>query len=123
VSPRVLRAKQTSTPSGCRRASKTNNNNRAIEEIRKQQDSTELLIPKASFQRLAREIGNSLDPRRRYSEVTFRWTKEALEALQAAAEDYLVSVFGKAQICALHAKRVTLKADDLALIRKLEESW
>lgn len=48
-----------------------------------------------------------------------RWTPEALIALQEAAEDFLVNLFGDAMLCAIHAKRVTLMKKDFELARRL----
>lgn len=59
----------------------------ALKEIRKYQDSTELLVPRASFQRVVKEIAQSLIP-----EVRFQST--AIIALHFAAEAYLVSKAG-----------------------------
>ena len=58
-------------------------------EIRKYQRSTELLLRKAPFQRLVREITDSVS-----SEKDKRWQVSAVEALQEAAEAYLVSLSG-----------------------------
>ncbi len=57
-------------------------------EIRKFQKTCELLIRRAPFQRLVREIANKGAPG---GQTDFRWKAEALEALQEAAEAYLVS--------------------------------
>ena len=37
-----------------------------------------------------------------------RWQAEALMALQEACEDYLVHLFEDSNLCAIHAKRVTI---------------
>ncbi|KAI8572734.1 hypothetical protein RHMOL_Rhmol01G0222800 [Rhododendron molle] len=74
----------------------------ALQEIRRLQKSTQLLIPAAPFIRNVKEISNFMNP-----EIT-RWTAEALVALQEAAEDYLVHLFEDAMLCAIHAKRLTL---------------
>ena len=57
---------------------------RRCREIRKYQKSTDLLLRRAPFQRLVREITQSFQP-------DFRWQVIAVEALQEAAEAYLVS--------------------------------
>ena len=76
----------------------------ALREIRKYQKSTELLLRKLPFARLVREIANMLtsDP--------MRWTAEALLALQDATEDFMVHLFEDCNLCAIHAKRVTISA-------------
>ena len=51
----------------------------------------------------------------------------ALEALQIAAEVYLVGVLEEAGLAAIHARRVTVKAKDLQLILRIrgghEKMW
>ncbi|XWS32060.1 hypothetical protein CRYUN_Cryun23aG0128600 [Craigia yunnanensis] len=86
---------------------------RALQEIRKYQKTSNLLIPAASFIREVRAISYQLAP-----EIN-RWQAEALVAIQEAAEDYLVQLFGDALLCAIHAKRVTLMKKDIQLARRL----
>jgi histone H3/H4 len=43
----------------------------------------------------------------------------ALQALQEAAEMYVVQFFEDSVLCAVHAKRVTLMANDLHLVRRI----
>ncbi|XP_071721744.1 histone H3.3-like [Rutidosis leptorrhynchoides] len=85
----------------------------ALREIRRLQKTTKLVIPAAPFIRAVKEISNYLAP-----EVT-RWQAEALQALQEAAEDYLVQLFEDSMLCAIHAKRVTLMKKDWQLARRL----
>ena len=77
----------------------------ALREIRRYQKSTELLIRKVPFQRLVREI--TLENDRHGKE--WRFQSAALEALQEAAESYLVGLFTDANLCAIHGKRVTIR--------------
>ena len=85
----------------------------ALREIRRYQSSTDLLIPKTPFRKLVREIARELVPR------DYRWQTTALEALQCAAEAYLVGLFDDGNLCAIHAKRVTLMPKDLQLARRI----
>lgn len=85
----------------------------ALREIRKYQKSTDLLIRKLPFARLVREIGNQVAPE------PFRWTAEALLALQEATEDFMVHLFEDCNLCAIHAKRVTIMPKDLQLARRI----
>ena len=48
-----------------------------------------------------------------------RWEPEALLALQEAAESYLVSIFEDTNLCAIHAKRVTIMVKDMQLARRI----
>lgn len=86
---------------------------RALLEIRKYQKTTKRLIPAASFIREVRAISYQLAP------DIGRWQAEALVAIQEAAEEFLVQLFGDAMLCAIHAKRVTLMKKDIQLARRL----
>ena len=48
-----------------------------------------------------------------------RWAASAVEALQEAAEAYLVSLFEDTNLCAIHAKRVTIMPKDMQLARRI----
>ena len=84
----------------------------ALAEIRKYQKSTQSLIPKLPFRRLVREIAQS-------EKQDIRMQETALEALQEAAETYLVRLLDDANFCALHARRVTLMPRDIQLARRI----
>jgi histone H3/H4 len=53
------------------------------------------------------------------NEGFLRWKAEALLALQTAAEAYLVHLFEDANLCAIHAKRVTIMPKDIQLARRI----
>lgn len=93
----------------------------ALREIRRYQKSSELLIRKAPFQRLVREIMQDFktSSRNGQHEVEYRLQASALAALQEAGEAYLVGLFDDGNLCALHAKRVTLMPKDLQLARRI----
>ncbi|KNC23910.1 hypothetical protein FF38_01323 [Lucilia cuprina] len=74
----------------------------ALREIRRYQKSTELLIRKLPFQRLVREIAQDFKTDLR---------------LQEASEAYLVGLFEDTNLCAIHAKRVTIMPKDIQLAR------
>ncbi|CAI2356077.1 unnamed protein product [Caenorhabditis sp. 36 PRJEB53466] len=80
----------------------------ALWEIRKYQKTTDLLIPKAPFGRLVRELVNDAG-----HQMAVR--KEAVEALQEAAEKFLAEIFKTGQEYAVHAHRQTFRSEDLAL--------
>jgi histone H3 len=84
----------------------------ALREIRRYQKSTDLLIRKAPFQRLVREIAQDLK-----SDLRFQST--AVLALQEAAEAYLIGLYEDANLCAIHAKRVTIMPKDIQLARRI----
>jgi histone H3 len=84
----------------------------AIRDIRKYQRSTELLIKRVPFQRLVREITADVRDGLRYQST-------ALMALQEAAESYLVQLFEDSNLCAIHAKRVTIMPKDIQLAKRI----
>lgn len=84
----------------------------ALREIRRYQKSTELLIRKLPFQRLVREIAKEFK-----NDIRFQST--AILALQEAAEAYLVGLFEDTNLCAIHAKRVTIMPKDIQLARRI----
>jgi len=55
--------------------------------------------------------------------IQIRFQSKALEALQEATEAFLVSLFTDANLCAIHAKRVTIQQKDIQLARRLRASW
>jgi len=81
----------------------------ALREIRKFQKTTDLLIHRASFNRVIRQI----------SDNKYRYQSTALLALQEAAEAFLVQIFEEVQLSAIHSKRVTVLPRDLALVRRI----
>ena len=85
----------------------------ALREIRRYQKSTELLIRKLPFQRLVREITQNVNME------CFRFQFAALGALQEAGEAYLVGLFEDTNLCAIHAKRVTIMPKDIQLARRI----
>ncbi|KAK4690105.1 hypothetical protein P7C71_g6620, partial [Lecanoromycetidae sp. Uapishka_2] len=67
----------------------------ALREIRRYQRSTDLLLLKLPFSRLVREIGFSLLPT---GEQSLRWQSQAIQALQEAAEAFIVHLFEDANL-------------------------
>ena len=84
----------------------------AIREIRKYQKTTDLLLKKAPFQRLVREISQDY-------KADLRFQSSAVMALQEASEAYLVGLFEDTNLCAIHAKRVTIMPKDMQLARRI----
>ncbi|XP_067825485.1 histone H3-like [Heptranchias perlo] len=84
----------------------------ALREIRRYQKSTELLIRKLPFQRLVRQIAQDF-------KTDLRFQSSAIMALQEASEAYLVGLFEDTNLCAIHAKRVTIMPKDIQLARRI----
>ncbi|KAF2624048.1 histone-fold-containing protein [Macroventuria anomochaeta] len=91
----------------------------ALREIRKYQRTTDLLLLKLPFQRLVREIAQGVSG----DDGPNRWQSQALIALQEATEAFLVNLFHDANLCAIHAKRVTIQQKDIQLARRLRAAW
>ena len=52
-----------------------------------------------------------------------RWQSQAIMALQEAAEAFLVHLFEDTNLCAIHAKRVTIMQKDMQLARRIRGAW
>ena len=72
----------------------------------------QLLLRKAPFQRLVREVAQDF-------KTDLRFQTSAVMALQEACEAYLVGLFEDTNICAIHAKRVTIMPKDIQLARRI----
>ena len=52
-------------------------------------------------------------------QTDLRFQSHAVLALQEAAEAYLVGLFEDTNLCAIHAKRVTIMPKDIQLARRI----
>ena len=84
----------------------------ALKDIRHFQGSTALLIRKLPFQRLVREIAQDY-------KMDLRFQSAAILCLQEVTEAYLVRLFDDANLCAIHARRVTIMPKDILLARRI----
>lgn len=66
-----------------------------------------------------REIAMSFRPR----DEEMRWQSQAIQALQEASEAFLVHLFEDTNLCAIHAKRVTIMQKDIQLARRIRGVW
>ena len=80
----------------------------ALREIRRYQKSSELLIRRMPFQRLVREIAQ-------VHNLYVCFQSGMILALQESAEAYLVGLLEDSNLCAIHAKRVTIMLKDMQL--------
>ena len=87
---------------------------RALKEIQTEQKKTNLIIPYAPFNRLVNEIvaEQSLD--------IIGVKREARDALQTEAENYLIELFQDANKLAVYGRRETLLKTDLDLARSIK---
>lgn len=90
----------------------------ALREIRRYQKTGDLLLRRLPFQRIVREIAQDY-------KTDLRFCMQAMEALQEAAEGYLVGMFEDTNLCAIHAKRVTIQPSDMQLAKRIrgEYNW
>ena len=91
----------------------------ALKQIRQYQKSTDLLIRKLPFQRLVREIASDSEVIKSPLCGKVRFQSAAIMALQEAAEAYLIGLFEDTNLCAIHAKRVTIMPKDIQLARRI----
>lgn len=84
-------------------------------EIRHYQKGANLLVPKLPFSRLIKEIIQQFG--------AYRLQSIALMALQEAAEAYVVGLLEMANLCSIHAKRVTLYPKDIKLVRRIRGEY
>ena len=99
----------------------------ALKDIRHFQKTTALLIRKLPFQMLVREIAiRKLPFQRLVREIAqdyktdLRFQSAAVLCLQEAAEAYLVGLFEDTNLCAIHAKQVTIMPKDIQLARRIQ---
>lgn len=84
----------------------------ALREVRHFQKSTDLLIQRAPFQRLVREVSGA-------QKEGLRFQSSAILAIQEATESYIVSLLADTNLACIHAKRVTVMPRDLQLALRL----
>ena len=84
----------------------------ALREICRYQKTTELLIRKLSFARLVWEVAQDF-------KTDLHFQRSAIGALQEAAENFLIALMEDTNLCAIHARRVTIFPKDMQLARKL----
>lgn len=84
----------------------------ALREMRQYQKGTQQLIRRLQFQLLVREIAQSI-------KANLQFQCASLEALQEASETFLIGLFEDVNLCAKHAKRVTIMLKDVNLARRI----
>lgn len=70
------------------------------------------MIRKLPFQRIVKDIASGV-------ENGIRFQSQAILALQEATEAYLVGLFEDTNLCAIHARRVTIMLKDMQLARRI----
>jgi histone H3 len=113
ISPPQQRMTQP-VPGGIKKPHKYRPGTVALREIKHYQKSTELLIRKLPFERLVREITQEVQ-----SQGDKRFSPSAIGALQEAVEAYMVELMENSNLCAIHARRVTIQVKDQQLARRI----
>lgn len=93
---------------------KRRSSSNAIKEIKYYQRTTGLLIERRVFDRIVREITMLI------ASQSKRWSKEALYAIQTAAEDHIVTYMKNAQLAAIHSDRVTITPRDIHMAGRMK---
>jgi histone H3 len=79
-------------------------------EVKRYQKGIVNLLPRASFQRLVRSVCANYNP-------DLRFHSTAYLAIQEAAEAYIVGLFEDTNLCAIHAKSITVMKKYMVLAR------
>ena len=105
--------KSAPSPAGVKKPHRYRPGTVALREIRRYQKSTENLFRKKSFQLLVREICFDV------TNKELRFQASAMLALQETSESFLVGVMEDTNLCAIHAKRVTIMPKDIQLALRI----
>ena len=97
---------------GCKKPHRYRPGTVALREIGKYQKSMDLLLCKLPFQHFVREVTQNV-------RGDLRFQATALAASQEATEAYLIGLLEDTNLCAIHAKRVTIMPKDLQLSRRI----
>jgi histone H3 len=84
----------------------------ALREIRKYQKTTELLISRLPLERWVRDIAQDF-------KTDLRFQSSSILAVQESCEAFIIGLLEDTNLCAIHAKRVTIMPKDIALARRI----
>ena len=96
----------------------------SLREIKKQQKMTNLAIPKVNLGRLVRQVAlkecrdhqeNDRSFKLGGNDYPLRFQSTAMAAVHEAAEAHAIAVLEETNLCAIHAKRVTICRKDMKL--------
>lgn len=78
---------------------------------------------KAPFRRFVREIAIDypITVGKDKDKVDAKWSKQAMLALQEAMEYFIVGLMEDFNLCAIHAKRITITPDDVKLVKRIRK--
>ena len=84
-------------------------------EVNGLQEKTTSILPATTFKRIVTQEG------RRHATEPLRWNADAVQALQAASENELTTIFTGAAFCAAIAKRDTITREDMRNFQALRQ--
>ena len=114
LSKKVARKHSTPKVGGIKKPRRYRPGVQALREIRKMQKSTTPCIPFAPFTRFVKEIAHELAPKKQY-----RFQESAIQAIRESAEKHIITLMEDANLCAIHAKRITIQPRDIMLARRI----
>lgn len=116
--PLAYRTGVRSSPLAARTASRKNYrpNNLCLKEIRKYQKGPDLCIRRTVFCEMVKHITWDMFP-------CFKFHSQAVLALQEASEAYMIGLFEDTNMCASHARRVTIYPRDMHLARRIRGEY
>eukprot|EP00804_Cyclotella_cryptica_P014092 CCRYP_005562-RA/>CCRYP_005562-RA protein AED:0.06 eAED:0.02 QI:0/-1/0/1/-1/0/1/0/141 len=95
---------------GCKKPHRYRPGTVALREIRKYQKSTDLLIRKLPFQRFLREVTQDFHSGDNAFIKPLHWQHH-----RRPSEAYLIGLLEDTNLCAIHARRVTIMPKDMQL--------
>jgi histone H3/H4 len=87
---------------------------KALREVRRYQRTTDPCIPLAPIARLVKELTQEMYPTK-----TINFQANAIQAIRQSAEAHIVTLMEDANLCAIHAKRITITPKDILLARRI----
>jgi histone H3 len=92
------------------------NEDKIIKEISYLQNTTHNLIPRQQFKLLCYEILQDFA-------VDHYFSTDAINAIQAASEDYMIEVFQKSNEISINGKRKTIQPKDMIIAKKYKREY
>jgi histone H3/H4 len=89
-------------------------------QVKKFQNSTEPVIPRAPFVRVVREVGEEV---RSIHESPLRWSKEGMNILHQYFDTFLSTMMVQANELTYHRKKKTLTIQDLKTVIILDKQY
>ena len=112
----IYQTNKKSQPKTNKKAHRFRPGTRALKEIKHYQKQGGLLIPRRPMLLFVKDTIKKFK-----KDFDFRLQANALEVLREATEAFLVAFFEDSNLCAIHAKRVTMMDRDMKLVKRLTQ--